>query len=831
MKAKNINEILKIDIDNKKVKKVTLYALSFFIPFIALLIVIMTLKVYPFGENTYLPVDAFSQYTPYMDYLKDVFSGNNSIFYSLGKSLGGEMYGLFTYYLISPFNLLVILFSKEQMATAFYLILMLKTATAGTTFYVFLNRKEEPKISNLIFSSMYALSVVAITYGFNIMWLDSFILLPILCIGIENIVKYKNPILYTMILALILITNYYMGFMICIFACMYFVYQLIINNLKPVKETLRKIGKFALFSILAAVISAVILIPSFIGIKEGRVKEDDEENEGFKTNFEIQNVVSKFFTNAFTLEEIGNEAMPPIFCGALANFLILMYFTNKKIKLREKIATLIIFAIFFASFYIEKLHLLWMLGNPPAFYRYRYIYGFTFMYVMIAAKSFENIKTGTKSWKMLIAVLISEIAGVYTLHLDLELTDKLFVQINMILAFVFYIMLEIYRLDLSKTKLNEKMKKYGNIGAVAILLLITTVDLTINAHTCMKELKEKTSSNDIEGQVFLTEYNDYKYKEIKNTDKGIYRSETVGRITENDSLAFGYNGVSFSASTFSRKLHDFLRDLGYSEEHVTVSANGGNTKAIDMLFGIKYIVGEKNTRIKEEYQEEMIGLVKLDKNPYTISLGFSVPETAILETVEMNREKSFENQSKILKKLTNLNDEIFEKHQGKITKTLQNLEENSENAENYKKINPEEEAIVKYEFEIERPEEAYFYIPFATELKTVEIYVNGEKLSRRYGGSYNRMILLGKRDIGEKIEIEINQEKEVFLLNKECVYYENSDILKKYYDVLSKEQVDLKQISRTKYEGRIKIQSDNEYVFFTIPYDEGWKIKVDRKRG
>ena len=275
------------------------------------------------------------------------------------------MFGLFTYYLISPFNFIVLFFSKEQMATAFYLILILKTATSGSTFYYFLNRKKEPQISNLIFSSMYALSTSAITYGFNIMWLDSFILLPLLWIGIENIVKYKKPILYTIILALILITNYYMGFMVCIFSCIYFAYQLIINKLKPVKETLRKIGKFALFSLLAVVISAVVLIPSFIGIKDGRIIEYEEE--GFKTNFEIQNLVSKFFTNSFILEEIGNEAMPPIFCGAFANFLILIYFTNKKIKLREKIATIIVFAIFFASFYIEKLHLAWMLGNAPAF--------------------------------------------------------------------------------------------------------------------------------------------------------------------------------------------------------------------------------------------------------------------------------------------------------------------------------------------------------------------------------------------------------------------------------------------------------------------------------
>ena len=60
-----------------------------------------------------MPVDTFPQYIPYLEYFKNIFSGEASIFYSLAKSIGGEMHGLFTYYLASPFNIILLFFDNE----------------------------------------------------------------------------------------------------------------------------------------------------------------------------------------------------------------------------------------------------------------------------------------------------------------------------------------------------------------------------------------------------------------------------------------------------------------------------------------------------------------------------------------------------------------------------------------------------------------------------------------------------------------------------------------------------------------------------------------------
>lgn len=381
-KAKNI---LKIEIDNEKLKKIVLYLLAFLIPAIGLAIIFIYLKVYPFGNSMYLPVDAYGQYINYLQYFRDLFFGESSVIYSLGKSIGGEMYGLFAYYLISPYNFITLLFNKGNMPLAFDIILVLKTATCSLTFMYYLNRREKAKFTNLIFSFMYAFSSYAITYGFNIMWLDALILLPLVISGIEDMIAKRKVAMYIISLALTLITNYYTGFMVCIFSVIYFLYTILKGELKNKKEILNNIGIFILSSICAGLISGIVIIPAFLGLQGGRA-DFSFSSLNLEKNFEIQNVISKFYTNAFDIEEIKNFAMPPLFCGILANVLVISYFFNEKIRLKEKALSLIVLIIFAVSFYIKGINLLWSMGNIPAWYIYRYAFCFTFMYIILAKK-------------------------------------------------------------------------------------------------------------------------------------------------------------------------------------------------------------------------------------------------------------------------------------------------------------------------------------------------------------------------------------------------------------------------------------------------------------
>lgn len=198
-----------------------------------------------------------------------------------------------------------------------------------------------------------------------------------------------------------------------------------------------------------------------------------------------------------------------------------------------------------------------------------------------------------------------------------------------------------------------------------------------------------------------------------------------------------------------------------------------------------------------------------------------------LENIEILKEDIFENQNNILKKLSNLNENVLEKHNGDINKSLENIKINGYY---YEKIEEDKKAFVKYKFKIERAENAYFHIPYATKLEEAKVFINGEEILSQYSCNGNRMFVLGKHNIGDEVTIVIEQDEKEFAIQDEILYYENEEVLKKHYDILSKEQVNLKEISRRKYEGEINITSDNKYVLFTIPYDEGFEVKLDGKK-
>ena len=109
-----------------KKQNIKYYFLAFLIPFFICLLVSYC-KCFIFGGHKNLLVsDMQGQYVSLFSYLQDVFRGNDSIFYSFTKSLGGNMFGTFAYYLASPLNFIIIFFSKAHLTWGILLIVMLK---------------------------------------------------------------------------------------------------------------------------------------------------------------------------------------------------------------------------------------------------------------------------------------------------------------------------------------------------------------------------------------------------------------------------------------------------------------------------------------------------------------------------------------------------------------------------------------------------------------------------------------------------------------------------------------------------------------------------------
>ena len=221
-------------------KKSINYILSFLIPILVFISVLFFKGL--MSKYSILVSDMWVQYYGLFNKLKNIINGNSSLFYTYQIGLGQSFFSTFAYYLASPLNLLLLFFNNIENAMLY--IIMLKIGLCGLTMFIYLKyhfKNQNYKL--LLFSSSYALSLQIICNYFNIMWLDAYYLAPLVLLGIDKLLAENKSITYFISLFLLILTNYYMGYMTCIFCIIYFIYRMYVTyDFKNIKNKNWEIG-------------------------------------------------------------------------------------------------------------------------------------------------------------------------------------------------------------------------------------------------------------------------------------------------------------------------------------------------------------------------------------------------------------------------------------------------------------------------------------------------------------------------------------------------------------------------------------------------------------
>lgn len=175
-------------------KRPLLYLCSALIPWGVYLITFFLLDVFPFGSDTMLVSDACYQYVDFASYWKTILAGENDLFYTFTKTLGGNGYNFAAYYLLSPFNLLYLFSTTETVPQFFTIIFLLKIGMCGLSFFALASHLYGCSWKNLIFSTAYALMAYNVVFGIHTMWLDGVMILPIIYLGIIRLFEQKPGI-------------------------------------------------------------------------------------------------------------------------------------------------------------------------------------------------------------------------------------------------------------------------------------------------------------------------------------------------------------------------------------------------------------------------------------------------------------------------------------------------------------------------------------------------------------------------------------------------------------------------------------------------------------
>lgn len=743
--------------------------LAFIIPIIIFLIGLIINKFYPFGNYSILFSDSNVQYPAFYMGLKEFTS------FSLKVGFGFNFYGTLLYYLMSPLNILIYLFNTENYIYFFILITLIKLGLCSLTMNILLNYKNDNKY-NFILSIIYALNGYTLSYFINSMWLDSIYMLPLVMLGILKIIKENKYMLYYIALTLSIIFNYYIGYMICIFSLIFFIYSLINSDSKDKKT---KIKNFIIISLLSGLTTAVILIPACKSLLIGKVKDfTDNEFSYFKFN---KNIIYLFANLCpFSLIFYGKElevggAQIYLTIGLLILF-ISSLITNKNKK--YKISTLIILLIYILSFSFNLFDYAWQMFQPPYWFNHRYSFTLIAFIIYICSDSFKKVETKdlTKIIYIIMGITTLILMSLMIKYFKYEAKDiKYFIlaTVTIIIFTALYVIL----------LLKEKKTLY--IILMLIELIIGTI-YSLNKH------KINEISLNIYGYQSAT-INKKLYDTIeKYKSDDLYRMELIKYIGYNDGLFYGYNGITYFNSIRNEKI------LKTFDEKLNQTDNSNNSIVLEYFD--KYLLSIFNVKY-------LLSIDYVYENDHPLSLGFMIDKNAKDIKLESNYNKNITN---IINKFTNTTDPIYENIENQEILKKEEIEYANSKITTIKvKLNKDLILITnkktKLSFCIDTGKNNYFSITNGC------MKINEEKISK-----LEVPIELNKNDI---LEISLNDynSNKITLIDKE-IYDRNMGILE---DKL----LDLKYNNGI-YEGNINVNKEG-ILFISIPNEPGINVYVD----
>lgn len=792
--------------------------LSFLFPILLLGFIFILWRVYPFGQNSILMADQYTQYIQFYNYLYDALKGKENLLYTWNEGMGLNFWGTFSYYLSSPISLVILMFGKAYLPEAFILMVLLKIGLSGLFMFIYLYPKDNnPKIFNLlIFSISYSLTSYGMGYFFNIMWLDGVYLLPLVLLGIDKLNAERKYITLIIVLSVLFISNFYIAYMVGLFSFLYFLYKNVLLWESKI-VFFQKLFTFSLSTLFAAGISAFITLPTFIALR-GNSYQKFEWNSFLDPSFETFDFLSKFYNGSVRLFELPN-----VYSGLLVLLLLPVFFWSSLIKPKEKILSICILFFLFISFQTKGLNLIWHAFSEPSGYLQRFSFTLSFFLLYLSFRMLYIF--GSKD---IPALMKTYLAHIFLIILLTKLTPELMSATKAlfnILLLSFYCLILYVRVNYTRHQIIISF----------ILLMTVCFDIGSNGYNHLKTLYSYPGYNIPREQYNASKSIDGFVEYLNVNDKEFYRTNSLVGQTANDSIRYGYRGMTNFNTLSNGTLHSFMQEIGYSTTlgSRSLTQNQGILTS-DALFGFKYMFAREPVS-KHGYERVKCGNdgICLYENKNALPIGFLMdPEQINFNNMsKLASENPFQKQNKFIGEPKNYQGDLFEEIDEDSVE-LSNLEiTHSNNGTNIKKINPDNEGYINLTFNLEGEVQFYTLLDagkgFAGFNET-KIFVN-EKEFGLYPTFHNEKVL----DLGAFKDETVNVRIEFLVaetqLVKQYFYGLNISEYEKRVDEINAQSFRLEKWDQTSVEGNITAQNSTN-LFLSIPYDEGWSAKVDGKK-
>lgn len=780
---------------------------TFGISMLIMIIAFAVIGLFPFGDRQIMVVDSWHQYYPFFQELHSKLTSGGSLFYSWNMGMGVNFFLIMAYYAFSPIYLLSVVFPKEGLREFMMLATAIKIALAGTFLSIYLKhtfKREDYSIT--LFGLLYAFCSFTMGYYWNIMWLDAVMLLPLILLGLNQIVDGKGHLLYVISLAVAMISNFYIGFFICEFLLIYYfvVYALRTTGFS-LKHFIKRLFQMGVFSALGIGLAAVVLLPTFRGLQLTHAIKISFPTE-FKNYFSYLEIMNQMLAGVTPSVKSG---LPNIFSGFVSVYFLMFFFTSKQVEVKEKIISLFLITFFMFSFNINYLNFIWHGFHFPNEVPYRFAFIYSFLIITWAYKGFQDVDRIERRniWFMGLVLL-----GYLLVNERIGLNHIVFfVSLGLLAVYSAVVLLKRY----------EKIPEKIFVMALSALIIGEMILSAILGTTA-------TGSSTRSSYPYLNNEITEAVEKIYTSDTDIYRIEMVKWYTTNDPTLYGYRGVSIFSSTINSNVTVFLQKLGLG---ASSDANrylfAANTPLANGMLGIKYFLGRNNDGYTPNAGYETIQdteRVKIYKNTFPLPLGFMVDN--LIYTWNNGSSIPFANQEDFVRSALGYpvklytNVPIADEQYTNMTRTGY-----INNRFNYS--NDDKSQVGNATITIVAPETKQMYLyMFANRSYRTKVTVGSK--TTEYETRRGLVIDVGilEKDAQIKVEFEVQAATSGYFDLQAVTFDETA--YQTVYDKLIDEPLKITTFKDTKIVGTVEALEDG-ILYTSIPYEKGWHIKVDGK--
>ncbi len=601
--------------------KASFWLLCFVVPIVMLCAVAAASGVYPFGEQSFLTEDLKYQYVDFYRWFSRVLRGEESIFYCASCGLGANAWGLYSYYLASPLNLMLPLFGEDRVTLFVFVSDALRLGFMQLSAVFYLRRRFGlGRASSFSLALGYTWSMWVATNLRNPMWLDALVLLPLIMWAVWQLAERGRWLPLALLMTADVIVCWYTAFMTVLFCVLFALLERACGKKRC--SVPRLALRFARPMVVALLLSAWTFVPTvkamlgsggsegvgFLGILAKIVSADSSESfwEALVTARPL-NLLRGLVPALYN----PIHAIPQFYCGVLLLACFVAFFASRRVSRAAKRAAGILVVVMLASIILKPLQAIWCgFRQPSGFFSRPCIFVAPTM-MWMAAFWWSSVRSDGSS--------------------------------------------TLGRLD------SVSLRLAGKKGVSAAIALLAVVDLAAGAW-----LTWRTMYVD-----YPQDYNDAYYQEseaqvawLKENDSGTWRMERTyvraGKAALNEAMGCDYLGISSYSSAHNQSALDFLGALGYTKKGLMHARYAKSVLASDALLGVKYTSsGYGHAGLAEVAGAPTVDGTGVYENPYALSLGYAVADTAV--GAELTGENPFERQNSLASALVGHEVQLFKR--------------------------------------------------------------------------------------------------------------------------------------------------------------------------